>query len=85
MQIELEQLRDLIGINVIYRGNPCSIIEVLEDGPSLVLEDTGTYEALQETQFGTPYRAVPETHTIPVLSETGEFHPEFVALMLKYR
>lgn len=83
IEITLDQLRGMIGLTVRHQGHTCYVIEVLEDGPSLVLEDRGPVKALQEDQFGDPQRRVPRTFTIPVLDKarTG-IHPEFLALDL---
>ena len=81
--ITLEQLRGMIGLKVRHQGKCCQIIEVLEDGPSLVLlncEDTPT---IQANQFGDANRRVPQTHTIPVLTpDQTELHALFLALDL---
>lgn len=83
IEITQAQLRGMIGLTVRYRGHTCCVIEVLEDGPSVVLEERGPAKALQEDQFGDPQRRVPRTFTVPILDEqrTG-IHPEFLALDL---
>ena len=40
IKIHLDQLRNMIGIKLHYQGIPCQVVEVLEDGPSLVLVST---------------------------------------------
>ncbi len=66
IDISLEQLRGMIGIRLCHNNRPCQVIEVLEDGPSLVLQ----YEDsdIQLDQHGNGHRRVPETVCIPVLS-----------------
>jgi hypothetical protein len=67
LDITLDQLRGLIGVQVYYQTCDCVIIEVLEDGPSIVLQ---AYEAtcIQHDQHGEAHRHVPRTMAIPVLS-----------------
>lgn len=67
LNITLDQLRGLIGIQVNYQTCNCVIIEVLEDGPSIVLQaDEAT--CIQHDQHGEAHRHVPRTMAIPVLS-----------------
>ena len=68
LNITLIQLRGLIGLQVRYEHCDCVIVEVLEDGPSIVLQ---AYEAtcIQHDQHGEAHRHVPRTMTIPVLSQ----------------
>lgn len=65
--ISLEQLRGMIGINIFYNNRPCQVIEVLEDGPSLVLQYFEN--SIQKNQHGDAHRRVPETICIPILSK----------------
>ena len=82
--ISLEQLRGMIGIEIYHNNKTCQVIEVLEDGPSLVLQhlepDT---VSIQTNQYGNAHRRVPETFLIPVLSEDKtELNSLFLALNL---
>jgi len=80
--ITLEQLRGMIGIQVSHQGVPCKIVEILEDGPSLVLLCIDENH-IQSDQYGNPLRKVPQTFTIPVLnSDRNEIHPAYLALDL---
>lgn len=68
LEITLVQLRGLIGLQVHYERCDCVIVEVLEDGPSIVLRaDNAT--CIQHDQHGEAHRHVPRTMTIPVLSK----------------
>jgi hypothetical protein len=79
---EVEHLREMIGLAVAYRGIECCVVEVLEDGPWLVLS-TRDRRALQDNQFGEPRREVPETYTVPVWDEGGTgLHRDFLSLGL---
>lgn len=83
IEITLDQLRGLIGVCVHHNGVDCCIIEVLEDGPTLVLMDAELHTTIQEDQFGSAHRRVVETFTIPVLShDGGHLHPDFLELDL---
>ena len=37
--LQVEHLRELIGLKVKHQGSQWEIIEILEDGPALVLRD----------------------------------------------
>ncbi len=81
--ITLQQLRGMIGLHVIHNGIPCQIIEVLDDGPSIVLQSRDTGSSIQSNQHGEASRRVRETYTIPVLSkDKTEIHPQYLALEL---
>lgn len=81
--ITLDQLRNMIGMRMFYQGTLCQVIEVLEDGPSLVLQSISEAPTIQSNQHGEPTRRAPVTYTIPVLnSDHTELHPAFLALDL---
>lgn len=83
LDFSLAQLRGLIGQRVMHRGIACSVIEVLEDGPALVLRDLEGNTAIQDNQYGDPRRRVGRTYTVPVLDEAGSaLHAEFLQLEL---
>jgi hypothetical protein len=80
--ITLQQLRSMIGLKVYHLGIPCMIVEVLEDGPSLVLVDQDD-DKIQSDQYGNPLRKVPKTFTVPVLTPDGSaIHSAYLALDL---
>lgn len=67
--INLEQLRGMIGIQLYHNGKPSIVIEVLEDGPSLVIQHLDKNSSpIQSNQYGNAHRRTPETFCIPVLS-----------------
>lgn len=81
--LSLSQLRRLIGQPVSHRGTTCHVIEVLADGPSLVLQDAGGNTDLQDDRFGEPGRLVPRIYTIPLRDDSGNaLHPDFARLGL---
>ena len=82
LPITVVELRKMIGISVSYRGCTSSVIEVLEDGPSLVLQRQGN-NCIQHNLHGHPTRRSPETVTVRVLSESGtSLHRDFLELDL---
>jgi len=79
-KITVEDLRDLIGLRVRYGGMDCQIIEILEDGPSLVLQND-VAQAIQPDQYGEAHRRVPHTLTIPIFTDDkAELNPDFLGL-----
>jgi len=82
LPISVKELRAMIGMSVVYKGNHGTIIEVLEDGPSLVLNTKDT-ASIQRNLHGYPTRVSPHTLTVRVLSENGTaLHKEFLDLDL---
>ena len=80
--ITLEQLRNMIGVELIHQSVSCKVVEVLEDGPSIVLESLDEGH-IQSDQYGNPLRRVPQTFNVPVLSrDKKNIHPAFLALDL---
>ncbi len=74
--LTLEQLRDLIGQRIHYQGLDCQIIEVLEDGPSVVLQECTADTVIQDDQYGEGHRRVAPTFTIPLHdAHSGEINP----------
>jgi hypothetical protein len=81
--IRMEHLRDLIGLKVNHQGSQWEIIEVLEDGPSLVLRDCEMHTVIQADQHGEAHRRVPSTTTIPLFDRDGsELNPALLDLDL---
>jgi hypothetical protein len=81
--ITLDQLRGMIGLHLIHQGMSCQVIEVLEDGPSLVLQSIHESPTIQPNQHGEAQRRTPVTYTVPVLTrDKNELHPQFLALDL---
>jgi len=81
--IDLEKLRSLIGVKVEHNGVTCEIIEILEDGPTLILQDCELHPVIQADQHGEAHRRVPTTRSMPVLNQDGaEFTSHFLELGL---
>lgn len=80
--VSMDQLRNMIGVQVWHEGMRCEVLEVLEDGPSLILVSADG-DTMQPDQFGNPSRRVPQTLAVPVLTGDGSaLHPAFLALDL---
>lgn len=56
----LSGLRTLIGKAVRYCGEPYTVVEVLEEGPSLVLESKQGVTSIQQDSYGRPRRMAQE-------------------------
>lgn len=79
--ISLKQLRGMIGIKLCHNNKKCQVVEVLEDGPSLVLQYFE--DNIQNNQYGNAHRRVPETFCIPILSrDKKELSEVFLSLDL---
>lgn len=72
----LQTLRGLIGREVQYEGVLCQVIDVLVDGPALVLGRRGQRGVIQTDQYGDARRRVPQTYTVPLRSRIeSDLHP----------
>ena len=78
------KLRGAIGEQVLYNGVNCTVVELLEQPLCLVLQALGARTAIQDSQFGSPYRRVTPVYTIPCLNDEGDggLHSELLALGL---
>ena len=82
-QITVERLRNLIGLRVRYGQAVCQIIEVLEDGPCLVIQDISEGTTIQPDQYGEAHRRVPSTTTIRIYNQDGtDLDQDFLSLDL---
>lgn len=79
---EPESLDGLIGCRVEYAGEPYSVIEVLPEGPQLVLQHRDR-QAIQPDLQGRPYRRVPETVCLDLRDEEGRPSPQLEILRLE--
>lgn len=65
--IDLPHLRALIGLKVRYLGDACTIIEVLDEPPTLVLE-AANHPTIQADAHGRATKMSRGNHLIHVLS-----------------
>ncbi len=81
--INVDRLRNLIGHEVVFAGVSCQIIEVLEDGPALILQHSHQHTTIQADQHGEAHRRVPSTITIQIYDPQGvALHADFSSLNL---
>ena len=81
LEFSTQQMRGMIGLKVIYLETYCQVVEILDDGPHLVLEVLDHDVSIQADQHGEAHRKVPKTFTIPILSvDRIEFSVEFLSL-----
>jgi hypothetical protein len=79
--LNTDGIKSMIGLCFSYHNAHCRVIEVIEDGPSIILEDLDQYTRIQANQHGEASRKVPKTYTISVLSkDQSEFTPSFLEL-----
>ena len=72
----LDHLQKFIGEEVVYDGNRCELVEVLHEGPSLVLMCVESHTTIQTDQHGGAHRRVHGTYTIACISELhNDLHP----------
>jgi len=76
-----DSLDALIGRRAEYAGEPFSVIEILPDGPQLVLQHRH-HKAIQQDMQGRAYRRVPETICLELLDEDGQPSPQLELLFL---
>lgn len=80
-QLDTEQIHNMIGLQVKYHEVNCQVVEIIEDGLAVVLEDLEQHTSIQGDQHGEAHRKVPKTYTISVFNEDkSEFTPAFLAL-----
>lgn len=81
IEITTTQLRSMIGLTVDHQGIHCRVVEILEDGPSLVLESMVPPLSIQPDQHGEAHRRVPQTYMVEILSpDQREFSVAFLSL-----
>lgn len=66
------RLAALSGRELDWLGRRCRIVEVLSDGPALVLEAVDAEPAIQANQYGEATRRAVEVHTVPLLNPRGD-------------
>ncbi len=71
----VDVLQDLIGRHCRHEECHCEIIEILEEGPSIVLYKHSKGE-IQCNWFGEAQRRAPKTYTVPLVSSLDDdLHP----------
>ncbi|TCV79127.1 hypothetical protein [Sulfurirhabdus autotrophica] len=77
------QLRGLIGQRLAYHGTTYTIIEVIEDTPSIIMQADSASSAIQSDAYGFARKPSKATVTIPILSQDKtHLHIDFLDLDL---
>jgi hypothetical protein len=63
-----EKLQSLLNRCITYQGVECRIIEILDEGPALVLQDCCQERVIQGNQHGEASRRAPRLITVNVLN-----------------
>jgi hypothetical protein len=69
--ITLERLRALVGTKLRYQGMSCTLVDLLDDPPVLVLRPVGAAPVIQADNFGKPMRHAPPLFELPVFGPDG--------------
>lgn len=79
--ISFDNLRDMIGLKVSYKGVACQVVEVIEEDLAVVLADMESHIGIQADQHGEAHRKVPKTYTIDIYTpDRREFSSAFLSL-----
>lgn len=70
--ITLERLRSLVGSELRYQGLRCTLVEVLDEPPVVVLRPMDAAPVIQADNFGKPMRHAPQLFELPVFAPDGE-------------
>lgn len=71
-ELSLTDLREMIGTRVRFENRCWEIVEILEDGPAIILQDCDQHTVIQPDQHGEAHRRVPSTRTIPIFTPEGQ-------------
>lgn len=63
-----KQLKSLLGQPLTYQGLRCCIIDILYEGPALVLQDCSSQRVIQSNQHGEASRRVSQIFTVDLLN-----------------
>ncbi|MEZ5584554.1 MAG: hypothetical protein R3F37_18935 [Candidatus Competibacteraceae bacterium] len=66
--IDLQNLRRLLGQTLTYQGNLHHVIDILDEGPAVVLQEYAARKTIQANQHGEAHRWAPQTVTVTVLN-----------------
>jgi hypothetical protein len=69
--ITLERLKSLVGAELRYQGMRCTLVEVLDEPPVVVLRPIGAAPVIQADNFGKPMRHAPQLFELPVFGTDG--------------
>lgn len=69
--LSLDRLRALLGSELHYQGMRCTLVEVLDEPPMIVLRPIGADPVIQADNFGQPMRHAPQLIELPVCGPDG--------------
>jgi len=69
--VTLEQLKSLVGTELRYQGLRCTLVEVVDDPPMVVLRPVDAEPVIQPDKFGNPSRHAPPLYELPVFAPDG--------------
>jgi hypothetical protein len=65
------RLRSLVGRELRYQGMRCTLVEVLDEPPVVVLRPIDAAPVIQADNFGKPMRHAPQLFELPVFAPDG--------------
>lgn len=69
--ITLARLKSLVGTELRYQGLRCTLVEVLDEPPVVVLRPIDAAPVIQADNFGKPMRHAPQIFELPVFARDG--------------
>jgi hypothetical protein len=69
--VTLARLRSLVGRELRYQGMRCTLVEVLDEPPVVVLRPINAAPVIQADNFGKPMRQAPQLYELPVFAPDG--------------
>jgi len=83
INLSFNQLRGLIGEKLAYKGAFYTVIEVIEDTPSIIMQADAPSFSIQSDAYGFARKPSKMTITIPILSlDRTHLHVDFLELDL---
>ena len=83
INLSFRQLRGLIGQRLAYQGIAYTIIEVIEDTPSIIMQADSASLSIQSDAYGFARKPSKLTVTIPILTpDKTHLHIDFLDLDL---
>ena len=80
-EADFGSLHELIGRKVSFPGGRGTVVEILEDGPSLVIQAEDL--EIQPDSLGYARRRSRETRLVEVFDLAGGYDPDFLALVVE--
>lgn len=78
-RFNMEKLGQFLNCKVQFMGRPYLVVDVLTDGPQLVLEEAEN-PVIQDNAYGRPYRRAPGIVLLPIYIKPGMINPDLDTL-----